>query len=248
MKKSKMGTIRYEMAYILRYKIWGSVRCFLGIGSPPRISRYHKDHEEQYRSLNKAVAKRHRLRRKRAIAALMFVILFFVLGGICFSAERPTVNVPPIFRQSNWGKTRNDGSCAHAAFITLLKWQGRYNTADMWKKTYSGGEWHPSFERKLEEQGIRFAYTAEENDVGFLEWACRTRRGCGVTIRGGYHMVALVHFDNEWAAILDNNDTKNFIWIPREQFIAEWKSSYSWAVTPVYAPSAPAPEYNEEAN
>lgn len=170
-----------------------------------------------------------------------FVIIVLVIGAMAFSAERPVVNVPIEWRKGNWLSSCGSGSCVHASFVTLLRWQGRYGTADMWEKSFSGGEWHTSFKRKLEKQGIRFAYTAGKNDVGFLEWACKTRRGAGVTVQGGSHMVTLVHLDAEWAVTLDSNATRNFIWIPRDKFLANWKASYSWAVAPVYMPSAPAP-------
>ena len=55
-------------------------------------------------------------------------------------------------------------------------------------------------------------------------------------------MVALVHLDTKWAALLDNNDVSKFIWVPRETLIAEWKASYGWAVVPVYTPAAPLPQ------
>lgn len=175
---------------------------------------------------------------------LGIIIALLILSPVVFlcAAERPVVNLPNEYRKSNWLSPNGYGSCVHASFVTLLKWQGRYGTAKMWGRAYSGGEWYTTFEKKLLKKNIRFAYTAKANDVSFLEWACRTRRGACVTIRGGSHMVTLVHLDENWAAILDNNATKNFIWIPRERFIAEWKASYSWAFTPVYTPSAPAPE------
>ena len=189
-------------------------------------------------------------------AFIVFVILFFCLASICLSAERPTVNVPDEWRKSNWLSPNGSGSCVHASFVSLLRWQGRYETAKMWEKKYSGGEWPSSFKTKLDKEGIRYSFTVGEGDVKFLEWACKTRRGAGVTVRGrptknyplgipGGHMVTLVHLDAKWAAILDNRATKNFIWIQRDIFIAEWKASHSWAMTPVYKPSAPAPEFSK---
>jgi hypothetical protein len=79
-------------------------------------------------------------------------------------------------------------------------------------------------------------------DVAFLEWACRTRRGCGIAVKGGKHMVALVHLDSQWAAILDNNNVSKFIWVPRKTLLAEWHASHGWAVVPIYSPSAPVPQ------
>lgn len=170
--------------------------------------------------------------------------------------ERPTVNLPHALRQRNWNnkwellRDKNgklvwvpDGSCAHATMVSLLRWQGRPELAAWWRRNNAGGEWSSgeSLAEKLNRAGVRFAYTARKKDIKFLEWACNTRRGCGVCINGGEHMVALVHLDSKWAALLDNNDTQQFIWVPRETLIAEWINSGSWAVCPVYTPAPPLP-------
>jgi hypothetical protein len=155
--------------------------------------------------------------------------------------ERPAVNIPLTLRQSNWLGSNREGSCVHASMISLFRWQGRYKTADHWRRAYGNGEWPEDMAAKFDREGIRYAYV-ENGDVRFLEWACRTRRGCGITVMGGAHMVALVHLDEKWAALLDNNSVSNFIWVPRETLIAEWRASYGWAVTPIYSPAAPLPQ------
>jgi hypothetical protein len=162
--------------------------------------------------------------------------------------EYPTVNLPLSLRQSNWTMKKGreeEGSCVHATWVSLLRWNGQPDKAAYWRRTYAGGEiaddsWGSTdnFKAKLDREGVRYAYTTS-GDVNFLEWACSTRRGAGVTVIGGKHMVALVHFDNEWAGILDNNDVETIHWIPRETFVAEWQNSNGWAVTPVYSPSPP---------
>jgi len=177
--------------------------------------------------------------------ALVLVILISIVGCesrkvVTPTRERPTVNIPLSLRQSNWRGSEGEGSCVHAAMISLFRWQGRANTAERWLRTYGGGEWPDDMASKLNRDGIRFA-SCENGDVKFLEWACRTRRGCGITIMGGAHMVTLVHLDAKWAAILDNNRVGQFIWIPRETLIAEWQASFGWAITPVYSPAAPLP-------
>jgi hypothetical protein len=155
--------------------------------------------------------------------------------------EMPTVNVPRADRQSNWLGSRREGSCVHASMISLFRWQGRYRTAEHWRRSYGNGEWPGDLAAKFDKEGIRYAYVTS-GDVKFLEWACRTRRGCGITVMGGAHMVTLVHLDAKWAAILDNNNVEKFIWVPRETLIAEWKASYGWSVTPIYTPAAPLPQ------
>lgn len=155
--------------------------------------------------------------------------------------ERPTVNIPYVLRQANWIGNQREGSCVHATMMSLFRWQGRYNTANHWGRIYGNGSWPEDLESKFNRNGIRYAYVTN-GDVGFLEWACSTRRGCGITVMGGAHMVALVHLDSEWAAILDNNNVDSFTWIPRATLIAEWQASYGWAVVPIYTPAAPLPQ------
>ncbi len=154
--------------------------------------------------------------------------------------EYPTVNLPISLRQSNWLGSKNEGSCVHATMTSLLRWQGRYNTADYWRKNYGNGESPEDLAAKFDRERMRYAYVTD-GDVSFLEWACSTRRGCGVTVMGGRHMVALVHFDEEWAGILDNNDVNKITWVPRDTFVSEWQNSNGWAVTPVYNPAPPLP-------
>jgi hypothetical protein len=168
-------------------------------------------------------------------------------GSQVAKIEYPTVNLPVSLREQNWEGVEGEGSCAHATMVSLFRWQGRYGTAYRWRHTYGDGEvadstWDSrnNLANKLIREGVRFAYTTD-GDVSFLDWACSTRRGCGVTIMGGKHMVCLVHFDKKWAALMDSNDTDIIIWIPRQTFIAEWENSNGWAVTPVYTPAPPLP-------
>lgn len=164
-----------------------------------------------------------------------------IIGPVTAAKERPTVNVPLALRQSNWIGNQGEGSCVHATMISLLRWQGRLNKADYWRQTYGNGEWPDDLAAKFDRENVRYAYTTD-GDVRFLEWACRTRRGCGITVMGGAHMVALVHLDAQWAAILDNNSVSKFKWVPRATLIAEWKASHGWAVAPIYTPAAPLPQ------
>ena len=98
-------------------------------------------------------------------------------------SERPTVNLPLAMRQSNWWGPQGQGSCTWATMVSLLRWQGRYHTADWVRQNCGDGEWPDDMAQRLDEAGVRYAYVTN-GDVKFLEWACRTRRGCGITIDG----------------------------------------------------------------
>lgn len=152
--------------------------------------------------------------------------------------EVPTVNLPESLRQANWvSRISREGSCTHSTLINLFRWQGRIQTANYWRSKYSGGETPSSLLHKLDQEGIRNAATI--GDVDFLQQACDTRRGCGVTVMGGKHMVALVHLDAYHAGILDPNDPQAILYVPRDQFLSEWRNSGAFAVTPIYTPAPP---------
>lgn len=155
--------------------------------------------------------------------------------------ERPVINPPAKDRQKNWLGNKREGSCVWASTITLLRWQGRYNTAYYIRNKYENGEWPDDWARKMESEGLRYAFVTN-GDVKFLEWACRTRRGAAVTIMGGAHMVNLVHLDSNSACLLDNNNPVRYRWVSRAAFLAEWKASHGWGLSVVYTPAAPLPQ------
>ena len=155
--------------------------------------------------------------------------------------ERPTVNLPLSMRQENWLGSRGEGSCVWASTISLLRWQGRYQGADWVRRNYGGGEWPDDWAVKMNKAGLRYAFTTSA-DVEFLEWALRTRRGAAVTIMGGAHCVNLVHLDDDWVCLLDNNAVRRYQWVPRERFLAEWRASLGWGLAVIYTPAAPLPQ------
>lgn len=186
-----------------------------------------------------------------ALLTLLLLTPMLVTAGVAPVAERaqvptfrheyPVVNLPFALRQRNWSGSQGEGSCVHASMTMLFRWQGRYNMANWWRTHNGNGEWAEDLAAKFDRAGVRFAYTNGRGDVSFLEWACNTRRGAGVSVMGGTHMLCLVHLDERRAALLDNNHIERVKWVPRERFLSEWKNSGSWAVTPVYAPTPPLP-------
>lgn len=184
-----------------------------------------------------------------AIAAALLMLLSGQgsQAGMCFiptkpfSDKQPVVDIPSDYRQQNWAPY-GEGSCVHASMVMILRWQGRPELADWWRKNFSGGEYPSTMNQKLNDAGISFAET-RNGDVEFLEWSIRTRRGCCVTIMGGRHMVCLVGLDEQYAWILDNNDPHNVTRWTRQGFLNEWQNSiHRWAVTPVFDPPPRKPK------
>jgi hypothetical protein len=153
--------------------------------------------------------------------------------------ELPQANIPGKCRQWNWSQGRNGGSCVHATCIMLFRWAGQPTLAAWWRNNHGGGEAPHRLASKLDRAGIPYAMTFKEGDIEFLEWACNTRRGCGVGIYGRAHMVVLVGLTDKWAILLDPNAITQFTYIPRETFINEWLWSDSWAVAFCLPPCPP---------
>jgi len=173
-------------------------------------------------------------------------LLFALLIPLSAYAETPQVNIPPELRQKNWTVNRS-GSCVHASAVTLWRWTGAYQWADYWKRKYGGGEYDSRFHERCDREGVTYADTYGEGDVSFIEWACRTRRGCLIGIdnaalyggRSGGHALCVVHIDSRCVGVLNNNGPYKIEYFEREAFIRAWLAHGSWAWTPIAGPPAP---------
>lgn len=126
---------------------------------------------------------------------------------------------------------RSAGSCVHCSTISLLKWQGQHEMAAWWRDQYSGGEYDDRLIKRMESAGLRYAYT-EDGDMGFIEWAVKTRRGAGVFYKPS-HAINVVGMDSENVYLLDNNRVGEYEAVPRSEFAWSWKNRYGgfgWAL------------------
>ena len=147
--------------------------------------------------------------------------------------EKPVMNLPLEARCRNYGGV----SCVCASTISLLRWQCRDELAAALRTVCVGGQSAGSLHAHLEHLGVRYAFTTS-GDVTFLEWAIRTRRGCGITYYPA-HYVNLVDLTDDHATLLDNNRVVQYLTVPRDEFIRQWRSYGGWATAVVYAPAAP---------
>lgn len=150
------------------------------------------------------------------------------------------MELPLELRQPNWG----GGSCVHASNVMILRWQGLYEMADWWRKTYSGGEYDTRLTQRLDAAGLRYAYA--HNDEKFLMWCIRTRRGAGIFYKPN-HSICCVGMDDTYVYLLDNNDINyperqgHHERVPREEFFRKWRGYGGFAWTLVYSPLPPEP-------
>lgn len=179
----------------------------------------------------------------------LLILLSLTFAIPTATAEVPTVNLPKTLWRQNRG-----GSCVHCSAVMLWRWQGQYEWANYWWSKYSGGEWAERLHERCDAEGVTYCDTWGENDVGFLEWSLRTRRGCLVGVSNGWlygyedrtiaHAVCLVYMDDKVVGILDNNVTSmngpgQVKYVSRAAFLRDWKSFGSWAWTPISTPPAP---------
>lgn len=172
-------------------------------------------------------------------------LLAMGIGTLAFYQKQPIrlysysdlvqMDIPNNMRMQNWG----GGSCVHASTYHLLKWQGKHELADWWRKTYSGGEHSSRLSQRLESANLKYAVTVN-GDTDFLWWCMRTRRGAGITYWPN-HAVNLVGLNTTNASILDNNRIGSYITVPTNDFIPNWKGYGGWAWTLVYDPPPPIP-------
>lgn len=177
----------------------------------------------------------------------------YARGDIAPTIATIALELPPELRTKNWG----GGSCVHASNVNLLKWMGLAELATWWRANYSGGEYDSRLIKRLEAAKLRYAYVhagADRNGNGkddgeeFIEWACRTRRGCGIFYKP-VHSINCVGIDANYVYLLDNNATDypervgHYERVPRADFFRLWRTQYGgFAWTLIYQPPPTTPK------
>lgn len=186
-----------------------------------------------------------------ALILLVIAIVVFVSAAAkdepenCPDGRCPTVveslaDVPPQLRQPNYSPF-GQGSCVHASTVTILRWQGQYELAAWWKANYHSGEYAGRLIERLDAAGLKYAYE-DDGDIRFLEWCARNRQVAGI-FYFPRHAVNLVDFNETHAVLLDNNRTSDYIYIPRAEFIRNWRGYGGFAWTLVYNTPPPYPSF-----
>lgn len=162
--------------------------------------------------------------------------------------ETPVANIPTSLRWQNWPDTKGSGSCVIASTCSLLEWSNRHDLAVKFRKSYAGGQTETSISKIYRANGIPFIAPKDEHDHGdpkLLQWASDTRRAAIIWYFDN-HCVTFcgfgIHEGNEVAWLLDNNRVKQFIPIPKRQFLTNWRSKYGgFAAIPLLTPAPSIP-------
>lgn len=157
--------------------------------------------------------------------------------------EAPAVNLPLALRQSNWVSANGEGSCVHASLTSHLRWQNELALAEIWRRSHSGGEYDSRLRERLDAAKVPYAFTREGNPA-FLDWCSQTRRGAVLWWKPSHCCTFLgwVQKDQtQFAAILDNNNTRQFELTERSQFLRLWAGYGGFALAVTREPATHIP-------
>lgn len=185
---------------------------------------------------------------------LLLAILLLAVAGCSVPAEQwialplaapevPPMNPPIGMRQTNWVSATGSGSCVIASSVTHFRWQNQEQLAQKFRASYAGGQTASSIKQKWRDANIPFI-AHENGDPSFLEWASKTRRGAIIWYFPnhcvnfcGYSMID----GREHAMLCDNNRITNYIRIPKDQFIRDWRGYGGFACTALLSPAPSLP-------
>lgn len=154
---------------------------------------------------------------------------------------------------------RGLGLCVFTSIELSARYQnvGELDGFQEWMTHRVGGGWPEKVDDMIAkfctEKGITPPQYVQHTggDVEFLKLALATGRYPAVTYNGRdgkfytmrvAHMVNLVHLDDKWAVIQDNNYPQKFLWMSTNEFLERWRGGGGgWAVVLLGPPPSPIP-------
>lgn len=209
----------------------------------------------------------------RLILLLLFAWLFpawecwpesRVGGTVTPDGKEIQIDLPSRFHLKNRGGSDGAGLCVFASLQHASIWQHVVSTEKIFEFMFSrpGGGWPEKVDRMIEqcckEKGLaKPSYVQYQGkDLELLKVALKSGRMASITYNysptGRYggariaHMVSLVHLDDKWAGILDNNFPGSIEWMDVEKtFPSVWCGrGNGWAVV-LLDPGPPPPPRNK---
>ncbi len=182
-------------------------------------------------------------------------------GRVAPDGTEPQIDLPANLHLKNRGGRDGAGLCVFASITHAAHWQSVKELEDFFQWMFSKpGGGYPSkvtrmVEQKCKEMGkpVPAYLQVEGSDVEILKLACRTGRMPSVTYNysptGRYggrkiaHMVSLVHADDKWFGVLDNNypGPDKIEWIEPTTFQRDYGAKSGWAVILLDAGPPPPP-------
>jgi len=176
-----------------------------------------------------------------------------VVDGPIHDGVEIQIDLPNSQHVKNFGAP-NDGKglCVFASMTMAGRWHNVRQLFDVIRKLNEGGGWPEKVDEVLKAFAPLLKYVQYEGtDPSCLDKALSEGRPACVTYGYGeryqmqtiYHMVMLVHFDEKWAVILDNNFPGTYEWMSRAEFLRRWAhpGGKGWMYVLLAPPPPPIP-------
>ena len=177
-----------------------------------------------------------------------------VVDGPVHEGTEITCDLPKEQHVKNFGAPADGkGLCVFASMDMLARWHNIKPLIDVIHKVKEGGGWPGKVDNVIKSNAPDVKYIQYEGtDPAILDEAFAEGRAACVTYGFGerydglkviYHMVLLVHIDDKWACIVDNNFPGTYEWMSRTEFLRRWKhpNGQGWAYTFLASPPPPIP-------
>jgi hypothetical protein len=166
-----------------------------------------------------------------------------------------TCDLPVSERMKNTGGRDGAGLCVFTSIQNAARYQNELRLvnfqADMRKEV--GGGYPAKVDTMISKYGKGTPYLQYEGkDPSILKAALATGRMPSVTYNGHdphyagtiAHMVNLIHLDEHWAVVLDNNfiGADQLVWLTPDDFYRRWRGNGGgWSVVLLSPPPPPVP-------
>lgn len=176
-----------------------------------------------------------------------------VVDGPSHNGVEVMCDLPSEQHVKNFGAPKDGaGLCVFASMDMDARWHNIKPLIGIIKKLQEGGGWPEKVDKVIKEHAPDLKYMQYEGtNPSILDEAMERRSPCCVTYGYGeryngqtiYHMVILVHLDDKYAAIIDNNFPGTFEWMSRAEFLKRWvhPGGTGWAYTFLESPPPPIP-------
>lgn len=180
-------------------------------------------------------------------------------GPVAPDGVEVQIDLPKALHIRNVGGSDGAGLCVNTSLNHSAYWQNLEPlfSLQQWSRKYPGGSYPAKVKKQVEQicsqQGVPVPryLQIESKDIEILKTACKTGRPCGVTYSfspsGRYggariaHMVSLLHADDRWFCVLDNNFPGTYEWMTPAEFRRAYTggNGNGWAV--IFLPPGPPP-------
>ena len=176
-----------------------------------------------------------------------------VVDGQIHDGVEIQIDLPSDQHVKNFGAPADGkGLCVFASMTMAARWHHIRALQDIIHQINEGGGWPEKVEEVFKQYAPHLDFVQYEGtDPAILDKALSEGRAACVTYGYGeryqmktiYHMVLLVHLDEKYAAILDNNFPGTYEWMSRDEFMRRWvhPSGKGWAFVMLAPPPPPIP-------